>query len=57
MITPETRSDFDATKKAEYYDEEGFELADRDNVDQLKKPKRLNELTPAWSNNTSTNES
>ena len=44
MVTTESKSDFDSTKKAEFYDEEGFEIADRDNKAFLKKPKKITEL-------------
>ena len=44
MVTTESRSDFDTTKKAEFYDEDGFEIADKENKDQLKTPKKISEL-------------
>ena len=42
-VTTESRSDFDHTKKAEFYDEAGFAIADKKNVDKLKKPVRIAE--------------
>ena len=44
MVTAESRSDFDATKKAEYYDAAGFEIADKENKEQLKSPRKITEL-------------
>jgi hypothetical protein len=44
MVTKESRSDFDTTKKAEFYDEDGFEIADREHKDELKNPKKISEL-------------
>lgn len=40
-ITAESKSDFDSTKKAEYMDNEGFELADKSNKNKLNKPKLI----------------
>ena len=40
MLTSESMSDFDSTKKAEYVDAEGFKVADEANKDKLKKPVR-----------------
>jgi len=44
MVTTDSQSDFDMTKKAVYYDEDGPEIADENNVDKLKKPVRITEL-------------
>lgn len=44
MLTENSQSDFDNTKKAEYYDCEGFCVADEQNKDKLKNPKPLSEL-------------
>ena len=44
MITEKSRSDFDAEKKAAYYDQEGYELADEQNKHMLKKPKPVSDL-------------
>lgn len=41
MLTPRSQSDFDHTKKAEYYDAEGFAVADKDNKHKLQKPEKL----------------
>jgi|LauGreDrversion4_2_1035121.scaffolds.fasta_scaffold427289_2 hypothetical protein len=42
MLTEKSISDYDNTKKAEYYDAEGFEVADEKNKHKLSKPERLN---------------
>lgn len=38
MVTTNSQSDFDLTKKAKYYDELGTGVADEDNKDKLNKP-------------------
>jgi len=45
MLTSESQSDFDNTKKAEYYDEEGFMVADEANKDKLAKPVPVTKLS------------
>ena len=45
----ESNSDFDHTKKAEYFDELGYEIADAANKDKLKKPVKI--TTTKESNN------
>jgi hypothetical protein len=40
-ITPDSKSDFDMTKKASFFDDTGFEIADEENKDKLKKPKKI----------------
>lgn len=40
-VTTDSQSDFDHTKKAEYYDAKGFAIADRKNVDKLVKPVKI----------------
>lgn len=45
MVTTDSKSDFDSSKKAEFYDEEGFAIADRENKDLLKSPKKIIKLT------------
>ena len=42
MLTDKSLSDFDKTKKAEFYDEEGFEVADKENKDKWKNPQPIN---------------
>jgi len=42
MLGPESKSDFDNTKKAEYIDENGFHVADEANKDKLANPTRTN---------------
>jgi hypothetical protein len=42
IVTEDSISDFNI-KKAEYYDAEGFAIADRDNKDKLKKPVKIAE--------------
>ena len=44
MLTDKSVSDFDSTKKAEYYDAEGFDVADTANKEKLQKPTPLEEL-------------
>jgi hypothetical protein len=44
MVTEKSQSDFDNTKKAEYYDKEGFAVADKANKEKLKQPVSLKEL-------------
>ena len=41
MLTGESQSDFDSTKKAEYYDEESALVADKTHKHKLKKPIRI----------------
>lgn len=36
-----SKSDFDTTKQAEFWSEEGFEVSDKDNKDKLKKPQKI----------------
>lgn len=38
MLTEKSISDYDNTKKAEYYDAEGFTVADENNKHKLNKP-------------------
>jgi hypothetical protein len=38
MVTENSQSDFDLTKKAKYYDEMGTGIADENNKDKLTKP-------------------
>lgn len=40
-ITDKTPSDFNLTKKAEFYDEDGYCIASKDDKDKLSKPKKL----------------
>jgi|GEM_PF-5025335 hypothetical protein len=40
-VTTNSFSDFDSTKKAEYYDEDGFAIADSQHKDKLKKPLKI----------------
>ncbi len=44
MLSEKSSSDFDNTKKAEWYDAEGFNVADSANKDKLKSPKSVKEL-------------
>lgn len=46
MVTDKSQSDFDNTKKAEYFDKEGFAVADESNKDKLKQPVSLKDLQP-----------
>ena len=40
-VTTESHSDFNPAKKAEYYDADGFEIADKANKNKLKKPVKI----------------
>ena len=42
MLTEKSQSDYDKTKKAEYY--EGYSVADADNRHLLAKPEAIKEL-------------
>jgi hypothetical protein len=42
MLTDKSISDYDTTKKAEYYDAEGFNVADEKNKHKLNKPEPVN---------------
>lgn len=44
MLTDESLSDFDNTKKAEYYDAEGFKVADESNKHKLTRPEKIENL-------------
>lgn len=44
MLSEKSQSDFDNTKKAEYYDAEGFNVADASNKHKLSKPEPVNSL-------------
>ena len=41
MLTEQSQSDYDHTKKAEYYDAEGFAVADEKNKHKLTKPEPI----------------
>ena len=41
-LNKNSKSDFDSTKKAEYVDNEGFEVADKSNRSKLKQPIKFN---------------
>jgi hypothetical protein len=43
MLTEKSQSDFDTTKKAEYYDKQGFAVADKDNKHRLKEAAKVEE--------------
>ena len=44
MLTENSLSDYDTTKKAAYYDAEGFNVADEDNKQKLNKPEAVEKL-------------
>jgi hypothetical protein len=44
MLTDKSVSDYDQTKKAEWFDEEGYTVADDANKDKLKAPKSIKDL-------------
>ena len=41
MLTDKSQSDYDTTKKAEYYDAEGYSVADEQNKHKLNKPEKI----------------
>lgn len=41
MLTETSESDYDRTKKAEYYDADGFYVADEANKHKLSKPEPI----------------
>ena len=43
-LTEDSFSDFDSEKKAEYYDADGYGVADEANKDKLHTPVRISEL-------------
>jgi hypothetical protein len=45
MLTETSLSDFDNTKKAEYYDADGFLVADEQSKHKLSNPKPVKALT------------
>lgn len=50
MLTSKSKSDFDNTKKAEYYDKEGFNVADEQTKHMLKSPARVENLNKEETN-------
>ena len=44
MLSEKSKSDFDNTKKAEYFDVEGFAVADAENKHKLNKPEEISKL-------------
>lgn len=50
MLTDKSQSDYDNTKKAEYYDAEGYGVADKANKDLLNCPTPIEELSTATQN-------
>jgi hypothetical protein len=44
MLTEKSLSDYDTTKKAEFYDAEGFGVSDKDNKQKLNKPEPIKNL-------------
>jgi hypothetical protein len=44
VVTENSQSDFDLTKKAVYYDELGTSIADEANRDKLKVPVKIAEI-------------
>ena len=44
MLTDRSLSDYDNTKKAEYYDAEGFKVADEKNKHKLSKPEPISKI-------------
>lgn len=44
MLSEKSKSDYDNTKKAEYYDKDGFAVADEANKHKLVKPEPIKNL-------------
>lgn len=44
MLTENSQSDFDNSKKAEYVDLDGFAVADVENKDKLANPVKISEI-------------
>jgi hypothetical protein len=44
VLNSESRSDFDSSKKAEYFDADGYEVADENNKENLKSPKKIEQI-------------
>ncbi len=44
MLTEKSSSDFNSTKKAEYFDAAGFGVADEENKQKLADPKPIKEI-------------
>ncbi len=44
MLTEKSMSDYDHTKKAEYYDAAGFNVADEKNKHKLNKPEAVSKV-------------
>lgn len=45
IVTADSQSDFDQTKKAAYIDEDGFGVADEANKHKLKTPVKIADVT------------
>ena len=41
MLTKNSQSDYDSTKKAEYYDADGYSVADEANKNKLTRPEPI----------------
>lgn len=46
MLTEKSLSDFNKTKKAEWYDAEDYAVADEANKSKLKNPQKIADLNP-----------
>lgn len=46
MLTKDSLSDYDNTKRAEYFDADGYSVADKANKHKLKTPQAVKELQP-----------
>jgi hypothetical protein len=44
MLTEKSLSDFNSTKKAEYFDLDGFAVSDEENKQKLANPKPIKEI-------------
>jgi hypothetical protein len=50
ILTEKSQSDFNSQKKAEYYDAQGFEVADENTKHLLTSPKPVADLNPNLTN-------
>ena len=51
MLSEKSKSDFDHTKTAAYYDADGYSVADKENKNKLKNPQPVADLKPEEKDN------
>ena len=44
MLTSNSQSDYDSAKKAEYYDADGYLVADESNKSKLARPEKISNI-------------